>query len=77
MVQKVELLDQVLYDFPDLVVVMRHGAEPWVDMAVKLNTFAPSSSWGSVARSSWPMPRRSTRALVQRQATALRHTLPV
>jgi predicted TIM-barrel fold metal-dependent hydrolase len=36
MVQKVELLDQVLYDFPDLVVVMRHGAEPWVDMAVKL-----------------------------------------
>ncbi len=36
MVQKVELLDQVLYDFPDLVVVMRHGAEPWVDLAVKL-----------------------------------------
>jgi uncharacterized protein len=35
-VQKVELLDQVLYDFPDLVVVMRHGAEPWVDLAVKL-----------------------------------------
>ena len=34
--QKVELLDQVLYDFPDLVVVMRHGAEPWVDLAVKL-----------------------------------------
>ena len=36
MVQKVELLDQVMYDFPDLVVVMRHGAEPWVDLAVKL-----------------------------------------
>ncbi len=35
-VQKVELLDQVLYDFPELVVVMRHGAEPWVDLAVKL-----------------------------------------
>jgi predicted TIM-barrel fold metal-dependent hydrolase len=34
--QKVELLDQVMYDFPDLVVVMRHGAEPWVDLAVKL-----------------------------------------
>jgi uncharacterized protein len=36
MVQKVELLDQVLYDFPELVVVMRHGGEPWVELAVKL-----------------------------------------
>jgi predicted TIM-barrel fold metal-dependent hydrolase len=34
--QHVELLDEVLYDFPDLVMVMRHGAEPWVDLAVKL-----------------------------------------
>jgi predicted TIM-barrel fold metal-dependent hydrolase len=36
MVQHVERIDQVMYDFPDLVFVMRHGAEPWVDMAVKL-----------------------------------------
>jgi predicted TIM-barrel fold metal-dependent hydrolase len=36
LVQHVERLDQVLYDFPDLVVVMRHGAEPWTDLAVKL-----------------------------------------
>jgi predicted TIM-barrel fold metal-dependent hydrolase len=35
-VQHVELLDQVLYDFPELVVVMRHGGEPWTDLAVKL-----------------------------------------
>jgi uncharacterized protein len=35
-VQRVELLDQVLYDFPELVVVMRHGAEPWTELAVKL-----------------------------------------
>lgn len=35
-VQHVERLDQVLYDFPDLVVVMRHGAEPWTELAVKL-----------------------------------------
>jgi predicted TIM-barrel fold metal-dependent hydrolase len=35
-VQRVDLLDQVLYDFPDLVVVMRHGAEPWTELAVKL-----------------------------------------
>nr|MDT0666410.1 amidohydrolase family protein [Micromonospora sp. DSM 115978] len=36
MVQRVELVDQVMYDFPELVFVMRHGAEPWTDLAVKL-----------------------------------------
>jgi predicted TIM-barrel fold metal-dependent hydrolase len=36
LVQHVERLDQVLYDFPDLVLVMRHGTEPWTDLAVKL-----------------------------------------
>jgi predicted TIM-barrel fold metal-dependent hydrolase len=35
-VQHVERIDQIMYDFPDLVFVMRHGAEPWVDLAVKL-----------------------------------------
>ena len=34
--QKVELLDEVLYDFPDLTFVTRHGCEPWDDLAVKL-----------------------------------------
>ncbi len=34
--QRVEAFDQVCYDFPDLTIVMRHGAEPWVDLAVKL-----------------------------------------
>ena len=34
--QNVERLDEVMYDFPDLVLVMRHGAEPWADLAVKL-----------------------------------------
>jgi hypothetical protein len=28
--------DQVCYDFPDLRIVMRHGAEPWEELAVKL-----------------------------------------
>ncbi|ADP80562.1 amidohydrolase 2 [Pseudofrankia inefficax] len=36
MVQRVELIDQVMYDFPELVFVMRHGAEPWTELAVKL-----------------------------------------
>jgi uncharacterized protein len=34
--QHVERIDEVCWFFPDLVFVMRHGAEPWVDLAVKL-----------------------------------------
>jgi uncharacterized protein len=48
-VQKVELLDQVMYDFPDLVVVMRHGAEPWVDLAVKLMVKWPNLHYSTSA----------------------------
>jgi predicted TIM-barrel fold metal-dependent hydrolase len=35
-VQDVMLFEQVCYDFPDLRIVMRHGAEPWEAVAVKL-----------------------------------------
>ena len=34
--QDVMHFDQVCYDFPELVIVMRHGAEPWQELAVKL-----------------------------------------
>ena len=34
--QNVMRFDQVCYDFPELRIVMRHGAEPWEDLAVKL-----------------------------------------
>src|SRR4051794_34785637 len=34
--QDVMHFDQVCYDFPELRIVMRHGAEPWEDLAVKL-----------------------------------------
>ena len=34
--QKVELLDEVCWFFPELKVVMRHGAEPWEKLAWKL-----------------------------------------
>jgi predicted TIM-barrel fold metal-dependent hydrolase len=34
--QKVEHLDEVCWFFPELKVVMRHGAEPWEALAVKL-----------------------------------------
>ena len=34
--QKVELVDEICHSFPELTFVMRHGGEPWVDLAVKL-----------------------------------------
>lgn len=34
--QKVELLDEVCWFFPELRVVMRHGGEPWAKLACKL-----------------------------------------
>ena len=34
--QHVELIDEVMYDFPDLTFVMRHGAQPWTELAMKL-----------------------------------------
>jgi uncharacterized protein len=34
--QDVMFFDEVCYDFPELRIVMRHGAEPWEALAVKL-----------------------------------------
>ena len=34
--QYVEHFDEVLYDFPELTMVMMHGGEPWTALAVKL-----------------------------------------
>ena len=34
--QAVELIDEVMFDFPELVFVTRHGCEPWTELAVKL-----------------------------------------
>jgi len=34
--QDVALVDEVCWFFPELTFVMRHGAEPWADLAVKL-----------------------------------------
>lgn len=34
--QDVMHFDEVCYDFPELRIVMRHGAEPWTALAVKL-----------------------------------------
>jgi predicted TIM-barrel fold metal-dependent hydrolase len=34
--QHVEHIDEVMYDFPELTFVTRHGCEPWQDLIVKL-----------------------------------------
>ena len=34
--QHVELIDEVMYDFPELTFVTRHGCQPWTELAVKL-----------------------------------------
>lgn len=34
--QHVELIDEVMFDFPELVFVTMHGCEPWEELAVKL-----------------------------------------
>ncbi|MCD9622251.1 amidohydrolase family protein [Rhabdothermincola salaria] len=35
-VQHVEHVDEVMYDFPELTYVSRHGCEPWTELMVKL-----------------------------------------
>jgi uncharacterized protein len=47
--QKVELLDEVCWFFPELKVVMRHGAEPWVQMACKLMLKYPNLYYSTSA----------------------------
>jgi len=47
--QKVEHLDQVCWFFPELKVVMRHGAEPWEDLAVKLMIKYPNLYYSTSA----------------------------
>ena len=56
MPQSVGHLDEVCYDFPDLKIVMRHGAEPWVDLAVKLLLKWPNLyySTSAFAPKYWP-----------------------
>jgi predicted TIM-barrel fold metal-dependent hydrolase len=43
--QKVELIDEVCWFFPELKFVMRHGGEPWTDLAVKLMLKYPNLSY--------------------------------
>ena len=47
--QKVSHLDQVCWFFPELRVVMRHGGEPWADLAVKLMVKWPNLFYSTSA----------------------------
>ncbi len=47
--QKVEHLDEVCWFFPELKVVMRHGGEPWTDLACKLMLKYPNLHYSTSA----------------------------
>ena len=55
--QKVEHLDEICWFFPDLKVVMRHGAEPWEDLAVKLMLKWPNLYYSTSAFAPKHYPR--------------------
>jgi uncharacterized protein len=55
--QKVELIDEVCWFFPELKFVMRHGAEPWTDLAIKLMLKYPNLSYSTSAFAPRHYPR--------------------
>jgi predicted TIM-barrel fold metal-dependent hydrolase len=59
--QKVELIDEVCWFFPELRFVMRHGAEPWTDLAVKLMIKWPNLYYSTSAFA----PRHYPEAIVR------------
>lgn len=59
--QHVELVDEVCWFFPELKFVMRHGAEPWEDLAVKLMLKWPNLYYSTSAFA----PKHYPRAIVE------------
>jgi hypothetical protein len=55
--QKVEYLDEICWFFPELKVVMRHGAEPWEELAVKLMLKWPNLYYSTSAFAPKHYPR--------------------
>jgi predicted TIM-barrel fold metal-dependent hydrolase len=47
--QNVARVDEVCWFFPELTVVLRHGAEPWADLAVKLMVKWPNLYYSTSA----------------------------
>ena len=67
--QHVELLDEVCWFFPELTIVMRHGAEPWADLAVKLMLKYPNLYYSTSAFA----PRYYPEAVIKYANTRGRH----
>ena len=59
--QEVALIDEVCWFFPELKFVMRHGAEPWTELAVKLMLQYPNLSYMTSAFAPKHSCRRSRR----------------
>jgi predicted TIM-barrel fold metal-dependent hydrolase len=59
--QRVELIDEVCWFFPELKFIMRHGAEPWTDLAVKLMLKYPNLYYSTSAFA----PRYYPKAIVE------------
>lgn len=55
--QKTELIEEVVWFFPELKFVMRHGAEPWEDLAVKLMLKFPNLYYSTSAFSPRHYPK--------------------
>lgn len=49
MCQRTDLIEEVVWFFPELKFVMRHGAEPWDDLAVKLMLKFPNLYYSTSA----------------------------
>ncbi len=58
--QHVERIDHVMYDFPELVFVTRHGCEPWEQLAMKLMLKWPNLYYSTSAFA----PRHYPKAIV-------------
>ena len=64
--QEVRLIDQVMYDFPELVFVTRHGCEPWEDLAIKLMLKWPNLYYSTSAFA----PKHYPKAIVNTRTRA-------
>ena len=58
--QHVERIDRVMYDFPELVFVTRHGCEPWEQLAMKLMLKWPNLYYSTSAFA----PRHYPKAII-------------
>ena len=56
--QRVQLLDEVCWFFPELRIVTRHGCEPWADLAIKLMRKYPNLYYSTSAFAPKHYPRQ-------------------